>query len=274
MSKILFENGVYFIKYDGWIIRSAFQGIFNADRGLYGVEALIRCFDVDSGESVSPSRVISAISNPYSPDMFYLINKVHIKNFIELTNGYCGIFLFLNITPSFFDSIGSSQEIKEMVTSLISETGMKTMFFVAEILETESSQYLNFGDGVSFIKSTGAEIALDDFGDDSSNVERYNDICPDVVKISRELYVKYFESNSGIDELKHLVSTFHADGVRVVVEGVEIPDHVSLLFMMGVDYLQGFALHKPAIYMKGDVIPISMILQSHAYSLYTEVSSI
>ena len=274
MTKILFENGVYFIKHDGWIIRSAFQGIFNASGGTYGVEALIRCFDVDSGESVAPGRVISAISNPYSPNVFYLINKMHIKNFIELSSDYCGLFLFLNITPSFFDSIGASPKIKEMVISLISETGIKTMFLVAEILETESSQFLNFNDGISFIKSTGADTALDDFGDDSSNIERYNDISPNIVKISRELYVKSFESNSGIDELKHLVSTFHADGVRVVVEGVEIPEHVRLLFMMGVDYLQGFALHKPAIYMKGGAIPISTILQSHAYSLYTEVSSI
>lgn len=260
MSKILFENGVYFIKHDGWIIRSAFQGIFNSDRSLYGVEALIRCFDVDSGEPVATSMVISEISNPYLPDVFYLINKIHVKNFIEFTSNFCDIFLFLNITPSFFDSIGSSKKIKEMVTSLISELGIKTMFLVAEILEKESSQYLNFDDGVSFIKSTGADTALDDFGDDFSNIERYNDIRPNIVKISRELYVKSFESNSGIDELKHLISTFHADGVRVVVEGVEIPEHVRLLFMMGVDYLQGFVLHKPEIYMKGDVVPVSTIL--------------
>lgn len=242
------DAGSVFLKFDGMEVRTAFQGIFDKGKTIYGYEALIRVKKTGSQEVVSPQDFIESISFPYNEFAFYLINKLHLINFNRLSVKQPNVRLFVNITPSFFDSIGSRPEVKKMVVDLMKETGMPPELFVAEILESESSIYPGFEAGIAFIKSIDVASALDDFGDEHSNIARYNELMPDIVKISRNLYLKSISNSEDLNRLILLIKSFKNDGVKIVVEGIESGEHLGKLISIGVDLFQGYFFHFPEIY--------------------------
>lgn len=259
--RVEYKDGSFIMYYSNYTIKTAFQGIYCKDGDIYGYEALIRVYDDITKEYIPPPVFIDEISNPYSLEAFYLINKLHLFNFKKLIKTNSNLKLFVNITPSFFDSLGGNLKVQAMVCQLMNEAGIGSESLIAEILESESSQYPNFNAGISFIKSINVAIALDDFGEENSNIERYKEVNPKIVKISREFYLESFKSLSTIEILRNVITLFKKDGVKVVVEGLENHKHINQLISMGVDLYQGFVIHKPEIYTKDFQyrIPLSFV---------------
>lgn len=242
------DAGSVFLKFDGMEVRTAFQGIFHQGKVIYGYEALIRVRKIGSQEPVSPQDFIESISFPYNEFAFYLVNKLHLINFNRLSVKHPNVRLFVNITPSFFDSIGSRPEMKRMVLDLMKETETPSDLFVAEILESESSKYPGFEAGIEFIKSIDVAAALDDYGDEHSNIARYDTLKPDIVKISRNLYLKSISDPKEFKKLAVLIKRFKADNAKVVVEGIEHDEHLDELCTIGIDFFQGYLFHVPEMY--------------------------
>lgn len=242
------DAGSVFLKFDDMEVRTAFQGIYHQGKTIYGYEALIRVRKIASQAVISPQRFIDSISFPYNEFAFYLINKLHLINFNRLSVKHPNVRLFVNITPSFFDSIGKRPEMKRMVLDLMKETETRPDLFVAEILESESSKYPDFEAGIEFIKSIDVAAALDDYGDEHSNIARYDTLKPDIVKISRNLYLKSTSDPKEFKTLSDLIKRFKADNAKVVVEGIEDDEYLDDLCTVGVDFFQGYFFHFPEIY--------------------------
>ena len=92
----------------------------------------------------------------------------------------------------------------------------------------------------------GLRTAIDDFGAGFSNLNLLARFTPDIVKLDMELI-------RGIDHdrvrrllVRSMVAVCEDIGIQVVAEGIETVAELDVLIDLGVTYIQGFLIAKPA----------------------------
>lgn len=152
--------------------------------------------------------------------------------------------LFLNVLPqtllewsSFADWLGAQLEAHRIdpheVVLEITEHGL-------------TADESRLAGAVRQLRALGCDIAIDDLGAGSSGLKSWAEIRPDYVKVDR-----YFVSGIERDPvraeiLRSLVDIGRVTGCRIVAEGIENPAQCALVLELGVEYLQGFFLGRPA----------------------------
>lgn len=92
----------------------------------------------------------------------------------------------------------------------------------------------------------GFSFALDDFGSGMSSFSYLQKLPVQYLKIDGELIKGILTQPAGSAIVEAVVTVARAMNIRTVAESVEFPALVTRLRDIGVDYGQGFALHKPA----------------------------
>ena len=95
------------------------------------------------------------------------------------------------------------------------------------------------------LADAGAGLALDDFGTGYSSLSYLNQFTFDTIKIDRSFLHASGENGTGSVILRSVVALSHELGKKVVIEGVETEDDVSLLRSIGCEYGQGFYYGEP-----------------------------
>jgi EAL domain-containing protein (putative c-di-GMP-specific phosphodiesterase class I) len=115
---------------------------------------------------------------------------------------------------------------------------------------TESAAFEHFDLCMEVLKElcrrTGAHLVVDDFGAGYSNLERVADLAPAVVKLDLVLTRGIHERKARQVVVKHIVAMCTELGARVVAEGVETVDELRCVIDLGVTYVQGYLLARPA----------------------------
>ena len=113
---------------------------------------------------------------------------------------------------------------------------------------TESAAIQNFDAAEQFIRDIhryGCRFSLDDFGSGFTSYAHLKRLLTDTLKIHGS-YVKDLLSNpSDLAIVKSMTDIAHTLGMKVVAEWVETPQILEKLIELGVDYAQGYAVHKP-----------------------------
>lgn len=117
-----------------------------------------------------------------------------------------------------------------------------TLEILEEISVTGSEGVLQ---QIKHLQEAGFKIALDDFGSEKSNFGRLKDLNIDILKIDG-----IFVRNVDVDEnsrviVQAITALAHNLGAKVVAEFVHSESVQSVVKELGVDYSQGFYLHKP-----------------------------
>ncbi|QUM79608.1 EAL domain-containing protein [Moritella sp. 5] len=235
----------YCLIFHNYIIRSAFQAIVDVDGNIIGYEALARICLRDSGLVIRPDVFFSILkNNDESQDLLFLINRLHLCSYrsSKFFKKYHKI--FLNLTPDFFERLSDFPRIIVDVNKMLKEFDIPLTNVVAEVTESSAVCEGKLARGVKLISEYGYILALDDYGDEASDFERYKMCHPEIVKISRDFFLSHKASGSYIN-FKALIDAFKGYGSKVLVEGVELQDDHKVLLSLGVDYFQGFFFHKP-----------------------------
>jgi len=95
------------------------------------------------------------------------------------------------------------------------------------------------------IKKLGVKIAIDDFGSGYANYSYIFNMNPDYIKIDGTLVSEILTNDKQIVFVKSLVSMCKDMEIKTIAEFVDSEEKVKKLKELGVDYLQGFYLHKP-----------------------------
>jgi len=95
------------------------------------------------------------------------------------------------------------------------------------------------------IRDLGVGLNIDDFGTGHASVAGLMQIEPDKVKIDRQFVIPMLESDRSHALVKALIGMCALLDIKTVAEGVETPDHATLLQELGCDYLQGYAFSHP-----------------------------
>ena len=219
-------------------------GLQQSDPAGPHIELLLRLRDED-GRTVLPGAFLPAAER-YG--MMPLIDRWVIAQALSHFDrlhasgrapGCCAI----NLAASSLEDDG----LAEYVLDLIQRHGVEPARVCFEITETEAMR--NVARAMRFIeriRASGCRIALDDFGAGMSSFGYLKNLPVDTIKIDGS-FVRDLETDTlSRSIVEAICSIGHQRGLTVVAEWVASDSLIGLLRALGVDYGQGFALHRPA----------------------------
>ena len=92
------------------------------------------------------------------------------------------------------------------------------------------------------LREMGIEIAIDDFGTGYSTFKLLKRLPVDILKIDQMFISNLLENKVDAAITRAIIDVAHALDMRVIAEGVEKVEHVTLLQALGCDSIQGFYL--------------------------------
>lgn len=149
---------------------------------------------------------------------------------------------FLNVQPRSLTNPDFTQRLLHEVRS----AGIQERSIVLEL--TEQQTIVNpraFAATLVRLRESGFRIALDDFGEGSSNLNLFQDLRPDFLKISGT-----FCRGLAHDLFKQVIVQSTAEmaaraGTATIMEAVETSEDAQTLRLLGIDYAQGYFFLKP-----------------------------
>jgi diguanylate cyclase (GGDEF)-like protein len=133
------------------------------------------------------------------------------------------------------------------VRAILKETGLPPHLFCLELTE---SMLADHSEGrvrrtLAALKELGVKLALDDFGTGYSSLGYLVQLSFDKLKIDRLFIDGAARSEKMQHVLRGIIALGHGLGMSVVAEGVEQPDDLVLLRLLGCDQVQGYIFARP-----------------------------
>jgi EAL domain-containing protein (putative c-di-GMP-specific phosphodiesterase class I) len=149
---------------------------------------------------------------------------------------------FLNVQPRSLTNPDFTARLCDEVRA----SGIHEETIVLEL--TEQQTIVNpaaFAATLLRLRERGFKIALDDFGEGSSNLNLFQDLRPEFLKISGT-----FCRGLAHDPFKQIIVQSTAEmatrvGTRTVMEAVETAEDAKMLSLLGIDYAQGYFFQRP-----------------------------
>ena len=118
---------------------------------------------------------------------------------------------------------------------------------VFEVTETMAIDDMDLAlKNINTLKAYGFKIALDDFGSGFSTLKYLQSIEADILKIDGIFIRNIKKSDRDRAIVEHVVNIAHDLKMKCIAEFVEDEETVVILKNCGVDYVQGFGIHKPS----------------------------
>jgi len=95
------------------------------------------------------------------------------------------------------------------------------------------------------LSKRGVRLAIDDFGSGYASLSHLKQLPVDVLKIDKSFIQNMGASDDDDAIVRSTVELAHSVGVRVVAEGVESKETLSMLAALGCDMAQGYCLSRP-----------------------------
>ena len=214
-----------------------------ADGSVAGAEALIRWIWKD-GQVVPPGEFIPLFEKN---GFIYALDQFVWKKACELLNrlkqaGKWDIPLSVNVSRVDI----YQPNLKEVLTALVSESGLAQKDLHLEITETaygeDTKQLLAV---VHQLKEQGFVIEMDDFGNGYSSLNTLSELPIDVLKLD----LKFLELGRDVNRrrtiMQFVVNLAEALNLQVIAEGVETEEQVALLREMHCRCAQGYFYGRP-----------------------------
>ncbi len=222
------------------LVKLVYQPIQNLRTGkLEAVEALMRLQMID-GTPISPGQFIPIAERTGSilELGLWAIRRVCTE---MLAPGHIPL-SSVNVSAIQLKSRGFALA----VSTILEETGVKGERLAFEI--TEGIDMEGQSDVIRCIKdleALGIRIWLDDFGTGFAGLSWLRLFPFDTVKIDRS-FLQDTDQPHGRSMLEDIIRLVRNRGHKILIEGLETPDHVALMHELGIEHGQGFYLGRPA----------------------------
>ena len=210
---------------------------------LVSAEALVRWLDKD-GSVIPPDDFVPIFErNGFitQVDLFVLDEVCRtIRGWID--DGIVPIPVSVNVsrvdisTPHFVDRVIETVERYELDHSLIKIELTESAF-------NESIQTIEAS--MAELRSNGFKILMDDFGSGYSNLNMFQDITVDIVKIDMKFLKNIDEDGKGRVVLQSVVNMSQELGLETVVEGVENETQFDFIKGLHCEMTQGYYFDRP-----------------------------
>ncbi len=205
------------------------------------LEILVRMLD-DSGEIITPNAFIPAaerynlmcdVDRYIISNVFYMISK----------NDHLDCMYSINLSGNSLND----ENIADYIRNKITEYHISPDKLCFEITETAAiSNIYKTRKFISDIRELGCKFSLDDFGSGLSSFEYLKNLPVDYLKIDG-CFVRDMVNNktdhamvAAINEIGHVM------GISTIAEFAENENIIQTLKEIGVDFVQGYGVHRPA----------------------------
>ena len=216
--------------------------INDRSENIKNYELLVRMLDKE-GKLIAPLTFISAA------ERFHLIQQVdkwvvtRVIEFIEsCSEDLANTRFSINLSGQ---SVNSSEFLEFLITS-INNSHVSPQALCFEITETAAIENLkNASKMIVELKKLGCSFSLDDFGSGLSSFAYLKNLNVDYLKIDggfvRDMLIDTADA-AMVDAINQIG---HVMGLKTIAEYVESHAIQVALANLGVDYVQGYAVHKP-----------------------------
>jgi len=214
-----------------------YQPIINLATGeIEKYECLARILDKNNPISpfffIEPARIAGMVTD--------ITRRMILKAF-EAFSGSEKEFS-INITDDDF----KEEYLIECLTSHCEEFGIKPKQVVLEVLENISDYDAEHAiSQINQLKDIGFQIAIDDFGAESSNFARVQKLNIDYLKIDGGFIKDVATNDNSLIIVKTIVFYAKHSGIKTIAEYVHNEATYKIVKELGIDYVQGYYLSEP-----------------------------
>lgn len=211
-------------------------------------EVLVRLKD-SQGETVPPGAFLPAAERF---GIVHLLDRWVIEHVCKMLSTHAEHLAHLqachiNISGKSFEH----EDFSEYVTALLERYAIPAEKLCFEITETAAiSRMAEVRRFMAVLRHEGASFALDDFGAGLSSFSYLKQLPVDVLKIDGSFVRNIARDDTDRAMVRAIADIGQTLGKQVVAEFVEDAEAVEYLQDMGVNYAQGFHLHRPESFRK------------------------
>ncbi|WP_188206897.1 EAL domain-containing protein [Alkalibacillus aidingensis] len=152
--------------------------------------------------------------------------------------------LFLNVFPSTI----LNPNFPSFLNQIINQSNLKSQQIVLEILESESiSDFNSFKAQICNLKSSGYLIAIDDFGNGSSDFRSVIEIEPNYLKLDRYFAQDLHQSKQKQSIIKFMDRYCKEYDCQLILEGIETTEEIAMAKELQIPIGQGYILGRPGL---------------------------
>lgn len=210
---------------------------------LEGVEALVRWNHPEKG-LLLPAEFLQDIEDLGLHSEFdrYILAKACKNNAHWFEQYHRRVAIAVNISAIEFQA----PQFVANIQSLLLEYQIPPKYLELEITEnmvmTDISLAMNT---ITKLQNMGIKVSIDDFGTGYSSLTYLRNLPIDKIKIDRSFITEVASNDSDLTIVKSMVELSHGLGKRVLAEGVESKEQLTLLRHIGCDAVQGYYIDKP-----------------------------
>jgi diguanylate cyclase (GGDEF)-like protein/PAS domain S-box-containing protein len=212
-------------------------------RSIAKVEILLRLRDQE-GAIISPADFIPA-AEKYN--LMPAIDRWVIRRVLSLLPPKGEPRDVHRVAINLSGSSVADESLLDFIVTELEESGADPGLITLEITETAAIENLSRAtEFISRLRAEGVSFALDDFGNGFSSFAYLKTLPVDFLKIDGS-FVKDMNEDPIDHALVEAVNNIgHTMGLKTVAEYVKDKETLEELSRLGVDYVQGFELYKPA----------------------------
>lgn len=215
-------------------------------KNIYAYEALMR---TDREINMSPLDILATAD---SYNRLYSIERATVFNVLkQYADSHEEVFhdrkVFINSIPGHFLNYNDRKEILAKYSNCLGSV-------VFEITEGSAA-----GDEeIDLIRTMGSNeihipIAIDDYGSGYSNMVNLLRYAPQIIKVDRSLITDIDKDGNKQMFIRGTIDFAEANQIKVLAEGVETQEEFRTVVALGVDYVQGYYIGKPALQPMADL---------------------
>ena len=210
---------------------------------IVGMEALVRWQHPELG-LIMPDRFISLAedSDLIIPLGEWVLREACDQARIWRDAGLPPIRVAVNLSPRQLQY----PHVLKQVSQALERSGLDPSCLELEITESTILEHTDAVIGtLRALREMGITIAIDDFGTGHSSLSALQRLPVDVVKIDRSFVRDVMTDGNDASIVGAVIEMGHKMGLKVIAEGVETEEQMTLLQYMKCNFMQGYYFSKP-----------------------------
>ena len=221
------------------------QPIWNVrDRRIEGFEALIRWQKAD-GTVLSPLQFVNVFDEVTREPAFAALNTAMRKDVLAKLSNFPEAYVSFNYTLEQLAYVGASKELIDIYGSAKDFPERVIMIELSEMALSQRGAHNVLRAELEALGDNGFIIALDDFGVESSNLNRLHELPIHVVKLDKALIDDLITSETQRSIVRGIAMIVKNLNMKVIAEGVETTQQANILMDENIYVHQGYLNAKP-----------------------------